>query len=38
MRHVRRQRLRLPDGLKVTILRLPSGLTAKALRGMLNAE
>ena len=38
MPQVRRQTLRLPDDLKVTILRLPSGLTAGALRGMLNAE
>lgn len=38
MPHVRRQTLRLPDDLRVTILRLPSGLTAGALRGMLSAE
>jgi hypothetical protein len=38
MDQVRRQTLRLPDDLRVTILRLPHGLTARALKGMLNAE
>lgn len=35
---IRRRTLRLPDGLQVTILRLPDRLTALALRGMLTAE
>lgn len=38
MPQVRRHDLRLPDDLRVTILRLPEGLTVSALRGMLDAE